>query len=177
MSEISPDINTPMFIMSGLGKNACTPGFLTEWVVCRDPDDILNKEKDQMRRMAQNFTPQAALLIKILPKMLEAGRRMTVERAKICEENFKILEAELWDEERIRLYKTTAGFYATMEVLPGQSPANNEFEFVYKLLETKSVKLFPGRVLGACNFIRISLLVNKEYLEEGIKRIKEFLMS
>ena len=58
-----------------------------------------------------------------------------------------------------------------------RSVINDDLKLSSLLLEKAHVATVPGSGFGAGNFIRLSYATSMENIEEGLKRIAEFLKS
>ena len=74
-------------------------------------------------------------------------------------------------------------FYAFFQVTDhfgktfGDKPVTDSMSFCTALLEQAHVNLVPGAAFGAEGFVRMSFATNRETIESGLSRLKDWLAS
>ena len=78
--------------------------------------------------------------------------------------------------DKLSIREPDATFYAMINI--SKTGLNSE-EFAYQLLEKAHVAVVPGITYGKCceDFIRIAFTINENMIEEGVKRIRDFVTN
>ncbi|MGL5962291.1 MAG: aminotransferase class I/II-fold pyridoxal phosphate-dependent enzyme, partial [Cetobacterium sp.] len=80
---------------------------------------------------------------------------------------------EKLEKEKIASIKPKGAIYIFIS-LNGITKLNS-LEFAEKLLEAEQVALVPGVAFGMDNYVRMSLVKDKEILLEAVDRIRKFI--
>jgi aspartate/methionine/tyrosine aminotransferase len=106
------------------------------------------------------------------------GPRDPVERMRAeYHERRNHLMQWLATEPRVRCVRPAGAFYAFVDITDCLSPDGfrTSAEFAQRLLEEKSVVVTAGEAFDAPGFVRISYAAAPSRLEEGMKRLLEFV--
>lgn len=77
----------------------------------------------------------------------------------------------------ISYIEPTGAFYVFIDIseLLRKYNIKDSLEFSKMLLEDKNVVVIPGVAFGLNDYIRLSYATSEENIEQGVKRIKEFV--
>jgi len=106
---------------------------------------------------------------------LSAGLESEIERNR---EEFQrrrdVLMSRLSGEERLRPFEPSGAFYLFCDI---SGCGIDSLVFSRRLLDEKKVAVIPGGPFGDDRSIRISFAADMETIEEGIRRIKDWVRS
>ena len=78
------------------------------------------------------------------------------------------------DIDKLSVIKPSGAFYLFVNI---KKTGLGSMEFCKRLLEEKKVAVVPGVGFGMDGYFRFSFATNKETIEKGIKRIRDFTES
>ncbi len=86
---------------------------------------------------------------------------------------------EFFDSLNIPYVKPQGAFYLFVDFnkVISKKDYKSDMEFAKALLEEKLVALVPGSAFGAPGYARLSYATSLENIKEGLKRIREFILS
>ena len=156
--------NKDAIIINGFSKFFCMPGFRLGWIIL--PDKLIREAEI----IAQNILISAPTLSQYSAlnafdyEYLEKVKNEFKKRRDFMYENLKdVFECK----------KPEGAFYLWCDI---SKYSNDSFSFCKELLEKEKVAITPGIDFGDYNnFIRIAFTKDLKTLEEGVKRIKNFL--
>ncbi|MFN4320333.1 MAG: pyridoxal phosphate-dependent aminotransferase [Aquificaceae bacterium] len=156
-------------VINGFSKAFCMPGFRLGWLILPD-DDLVRKAE----LISQNLYISAPTV-----SQYAAVEAFDYEHLEYVRETYKtrrdLLIRELSDVGKIDVYPEGA-FYLWMDVSPY---GMDSYELSMKLLREAKVAVTPGIDFGrnkTSKFIRISFAKDGGTLQEGAKRIKDYLI-
>ena len=156
--------NKDAIVINGFSKFFCMPGFRIGWMIV--PDDKIRMAEI----IAQNILISAPTISQYAA--LEAFDYEYLEKVK---NEFKKRRDFLYNELKdiFNISEPDGAFYLWCDI---SKYSNNSLEFCNNLLKEKQVALTPGVDFGEFNtHIRIAYTKDIKTLQEGVKRIKEFL--
>ena len=172
IAQLSPGLKERTLIVNGHSKAYSMTGWRLGWVA--GPLDFI----DAMGRMQSHSTSNPTTFC--MPAgitALEEGEPLVAEMRESFDERRKAIVKLLNAVPGIRCPEPLGAFY----VFPDASEAikakgcSGSIEFCEKLLEEARVSCVPGQPFGADFCIRLSYATSMKNIEEGVKRIKEWL--
>ncbi len=155
-------------VINGFSKYFCMPGFRLGWIIL--PENLVRKAEIVL----QNVFISPPTLSQY--GALEAFDFEHLDKiTSIYKERRDFLYSELSEIFDIDA-KPEGAFYLWANI---SKYSNNSFEFAEKLLKEIHVAVTPGIDFGQNNtekYIRFSYTRNIEHMEEGVKRLKDFLL-
>ncbi len=156
-------------VINGFSKYFCMPGFRLGWIIL--PEDLVRKAEIVMQNVF--ISP---------PTISQYGALGAFDW------NHLSLITETYRERRDFLYKELStlfdidakpegAFYLWANI---ERYSDNSYEFAKELLDKIHVAVTPGIDFGNNNtekYIRFAYTKNIEHLEEGVKRLKEYLLG
>ncbi|WP_293445127.1 pyridoxal phosphate-dependent aminotransferase [Persephonella sp.] len=154
-------------VINGFSKYFCMPGFRLGWIIL--PEDLIRKAEIVMQNIfiSPPTISQYAALGAFDYEHLEKNRKLFKERRDFLYSHLK----ELFDIDA----KPEGAFYIWVNI---EKYSDNSFEFSKKLLEDIHVAVTPGVDFGKNNtdkYIRFAYTKDIKHMEEGIKRLKNYL--
>lgn len=172
------DSKTPRIIMSGLSKAFQVPGWGSDWNIIIDNEGTIPKEV--ARRMEEwlavyGVPPMPSLsntknIREKTPEKFQFQFMQTIEKnAKTCS---RILEGT----KGVEMTKQSGGLFMSLFLKLGDfKDIESDLDFVNKLLHEENVSVYHSAPLNKPGYLRIALFVSNESLEEGCRRINEFI--
>ena len=156
-----------IFVINGFSKYYSMPGFRVGWLIV--PNNYIKKAEE----IAQNIFISAPTISQYAA--LKAFDYPYLEKTqKIYQERRDYLYNEL--KQLFHIPKIPQGaFYIWADI---SKYSSNSLEFAYKLLQDIHVATTPGIDFGKNNtnkYIRFAYTRDIEHMQEGIKRLKEYL--
>ena len=104
---------------------------------------------------------------------LEGDADETIEMMRVEFEKRKNIAVKSFNEiEGLSTINPDGAFYLFVNI---QKVTNDSMKFCSELLEEKGVALVPGLAFGTEGYVRFSFATDLATIQEGIKRIKEFV--
>lgn len=158
-------------VINSLSKEFCMTGWRLGYVVA--PKELIAV----MTMMQENVAACAPL-----PSQYAAIEALShrVEYSKDMIDIFSRRKSKLIQGirniDKLSVREPDATFYAMVNI--AKTGLNSE-EFAYQLLEKAHVAVVPGITYGKCceDFIRIAFTINENMIDEGVKRIRDFVVS
>jgi aspartate aminotransferase len=152
--------------INGVSKTYSMTGWRIGWSC--SPKEIatqITKIQGQMTSNACSISQMAALAALDLEKEeIEKMREIFKQRRDILTSELKKLGLSF-------IYPEGA-FYLFLKV---SNLGYNSFEFAEKLLKQKMVGVIPGRPFGNDEYVRISYATSEQEIQEGLRRLGEFI--
>jgi len=156
--------NKNAIVINGFSKYFCMPGFRVGWIIV--PDNLVRDAEI----IAQNILISAPTI-----SQYSALEAFDYEHLHNITNEFKKRRDFLYNELKdiFKIAKPDGAFYLWCDI---SKYSNNSLEFAKNLLQNAKVAVTPGIDFGEYkNYIRIAYVKDITTLQEGAKRIKEFI--
>ena len=168
-AEVSEDMYKRTVTINGLSKAVAMTGWRFGYIATPDAAlaKALTKLQGQVTSNINTMTQYAAI------PALEGDADETIEMMRVEFEKRKNIVVKSFNE--IKGLSTTdpdGAFYVFVNI---QKVTNDSMKFCADLLEQKGVALVPGLAFGTEGYVRFSFATDLATIQEGIKRIKEFV--
>ena len=168
-AEVSEDMYKRTVTINGLSKAVAMTGWRFGYIATPDAAlaKALTKLQGQVTSNINTMTQYAAI------PALEGDADETIEMMRVEFEKRKNIVVKSFNE--IKGLSTTdpdGAFYVFVNI---QKVTNDSMKFCADLLEQKGVALVPGLAFGTEGYVRFSFATDLVTIQEGIKRIKEFV--
>lgn len=168
-AEVSEDMFKRTVTINGLSKAVAMTGWRFGYIATPDTAlaKALTKLQGQVTSNINTMTQYAAI------PALEGDADETIEMMRVEFEKRKNIVVKSFNE--IKGLSTTdpdGAFYVFVNI---QKVTNDSMKFCADLLEQKGVALVPGLAFGTEGYVRFSFATDLVTIQEGIKRIKEFV--
>jgi|Deesub1362B_J571_1020462.scaffolds.fasta_scaffold00152_16 aspartate/methionine/tyrosine aminotransferase len=154
-------------VINGFSKYFCMPGFRVGWMIL--PEELVRKAE---------IIVQNIFIAANTPAQYAATEAFDEDYLSTVRETFRQRRDFLYSrlKELFRIDAIPEGaFYIWVDI---SDYSDNSVEFCRRLLKQKAVAITPGVDFGENNtirYVRFAYTRNMDELEEGVKRIKEFL--
>jgi aspartate aminotransferase len=180
MIELFPQLKDKLLVVNGMSKSYSMTGWRVgfgfanrEWI--KNMAKIQSHTTSNVNTIAQ-YASAKALANDQLKEIIKERRDVYQQR--------RDLTAELLAEIKgLKAIKPAGAFYFFIDIskLKGRKIKDDKIDgslsFADLLLQEKKVAVVPGIAFGMDDFVRISFALGEERIEEGIKRIKDFVES
>ena len=168
-AEVSEDMFKRTVTINGLSKAVAMTGWRFGYIATPDAAlaKALTKLQGQVTSNINTMTQYAAI------PALNGDADETIEMMRVEFEKRKNIAVKSFNE--IKGLSTTdpdGAFYVFVNI---QKVTNDSMKFCADLLEQKGVALVPGLAFGTEGYVRFSFATDLATIQEGIKRIKEFV--
>jgi aspartate/methionine/tyrosine aminotransferase len=173
-----PEIRDRCIVVNGVAKTYAMTGWRVGWMI--GPNDVIKAAANLQSHSTSNVAnvPQAAALAAVTGPMepVEEMRKAFDRRRRTM---YRMLQAI----NGVSVIEPQGAFYAfpSLETLLGTSIGGHRPESTLELaelaLEEAHVAIVPGEAFGAPGFARLSYALGDADLEEGVRRLAEFLAS
>ena len=168
-AEVSEDMFKRTVTINGLSKAVAMTGWRFGYIATPDAAlaKALTKLQGQVTSNINTMTQYAAI------PALNGDADETIEMMRVEFEKRKNIVVKSFNE--IKGLSTTdpdGAFYVFVNI---QKVTNDSMKFCADLLEQKGVALVPGLAFGTEGYVRFSFATDLVTIQEGIKRIKEFV--
>ncbi len=176
VATLRPDLRDCTITVSGASKSYAMTGWRMGWAVA-PPAVVKAMDTIQSQETSCPSSVSQAALVAALDGPQECVAEMRAEFAARKE----IVLNRLADIPGLRLAPFDGAFYAFIDVSSyfgktfGGKPVADSLGFCAALLEQAHVNLVPGAAFGAEGFARMSFATNRETIEGGLARLKEWL--
>lgn len=168
-AEVSDDMYNRTVTINGLSKSVAMTGWRFGYLATPKPDLVkaMTKLQGQVTSNVNSITQYAAIpaLEGEADETMEIMRKEFEKRRNIVVESFNHIEG-------LSCFNPDGAFYVFVNI---QGFSSDSVKFCADLLEQKGVALVPGLAFGTEGYIRFSFATDLETIQEGIKRIKEFV--
>lgn len=170
-AEVSEDMYKRTVTINGLSKAVAMTGWRFGYIATPDVSlaKALTKLQGQVTSNINTMTQYAAI------PALEGDADKDIEMMRVEFEKRKNIAVASFNA--IKGLSTTdpdGAFYLFVNI---KEVTNDSMKFCSELLEEKGVTLVPGLAFGTEGYIRFSFATDLATIQEGIKRIKEFVES
>ncbi|CAM8958803.1 unnamed protein product [Rhodiola kirilowii] len=169
----------PVVTLGSLSKRWVVPGWRLGWIVTTDPSGIL-EETGIVKGLNKQFnvaSDPATFIQGALPQILEKTTEEFFSKTNdLLRELSDICYDRIQEIPCITCPHKPEGSMFVMAKLDVSLLEDivDDMDFCLKLSKEESVIAFPGVVLGAKNWLRISFAMSPSTLEDGLCRMKTF---
>ena len=168
-AEVSEDMYKRTVTINGLSKAVAMTGWRFGYIATCDTAlaKALTKLQGQVTSNINTMTQYAAI------PALNGDADETIEMMRVeFEKRKNIAVASFNDIKSLSTIDPDGAFYLFVNI---QEVTNDSMKFCADLLEQKGVALVPGLAFGTEGYVRFSFATDLATIQEGIKRIKEFV--
>jgi aspartate aminotransferase len=169
VASISEDMLKRTITVNGLSKSVAMTGWRFGYSASKIPElnKAMIKLQSQSTSNINSITQKAAIpaLLGKADKEIEMMRKEFQKRRDFVYEEFNKIKG-------LSAAKPTGAFYIFVN---HKEISNDSMDFALKLLDETGVAVVPGVGFGSEGYFRFSFATSMENLQEGIKRIKEFV--
>ena len=159
------------FTLSGLSKISGLPQMKLAWMVVSGPEEWRAEAAARIEVIADTFLSVNTPVQVATPRFLELATGFQSQVAARVKENLMELDRQLAGQQACSRLKVEGGWCAVLRV-----PATRtDEELAVQLLERRAVLVHPGHFyeFATDGYLVVSLIVNQEVFERGIKEILE----
>jgi len=168
-AQVSEDMFKRTVTINGLSKAVAMTGWRFGYIATCDAAlaKALTKLQGQVTSNINTMTQYAAI------PALEGDADETIEMMRVEFEKRKNIAVKSFNEIKgLSTIDPDGAFYLFVNI---QKVTNDSMKFCSELLEEKGVALVPGLAFGTEGYVRFSFATDLATIQEGIKRIKEFV--
>ena len=168
-AEVSEDMFKRTVTINGLSKAVAMTGWRFGYLASPDVKLVkaLTKLQGQVTSNINTMTQYAAI------PALEGDADADIEMMRAAFEERKNIVVKSFNEIKgLSTIDPDGAFYAFVNI---KDVTNDSMKFCADLLEQKGVSLVPGLAFGTEGYVRFSFATDLATIQEGIKRIKEFV--
>ncbi len=168
-AEVSEDMFKRTVTINGLSKAVAMTGWRFGYLASPDVKLVkaLTKLQGQVTSNINTMTQYAAI------PALEGDADADIEMMRAAFEERKNIVVKSFNEIKgLSTIDPDGAFYAFVNI---KDVTNDSMKFCADLLEQKGVALVPGLAFGTEGYVRFSFATDLATIQEGIKRIKEFV--
>ncbi|MGB5792580.1 pyridoxal phosphate-dependent aminotransferase [Poseidonibacter sp.] len=170
-AEVSHDMYLRTVTINGLSKAVAMTGWRFGYLATPRTDLVkaMIKLQGQVTSNVNSITQYAAI------PALEGDADETIELMRVQFEKRKNIAVDSFNAiEGLSCFNPDGAFYLFVNI---QEVSSDSMKFCADLLEEKGVALVPGLAFGTEGYVRFSFATDLESIQEGIRRIKEFVES
>ena len=168
-AEVSEDMFKRTVTINGLSKAVAMTGWRFGYLASPDVKLVkaLTKLQGQVTSNINTMTQYAAI------PALNGDADADIEMMRAAFEERKNIVVKSFNEIKgLSTIDPDGAFYAFVNI---KAVTNDSMKFCADLLEQKGVALVPGLAFGTEGYVRFSFATDLATIQEGIKRIKEFV--
>ncbi len=168
-AQVSEDMFKRTVTINGLSKAVAMTGWRFGYIATPNAAlaKALTKLQGQVTSNINTMTQYAAI------PALEGDADETIEMMRVEFEKRKNIAVKSFNEIKgLSTIDPDGAFYLFVNI---QEVTNDSMKFCADLLEQKGVALVPGLAFGTEGYVRFSFATDLATIQEGIKRIKEFV--
>lgn len=170
--EACPGLRDRTITVNGMSKSAAMTGWRIGWsvappLVTQGMITLQGQSTSNVNALAQ-WASVAAL--KMAEKEFESWIASFGKRRDLC---LRVLA----EEPRLEIFRPEGAFYVFLGIRKFLQPGEDSFGFAERILDRAKVAVVPGTPFGEPEFIRLSIATDEKSLEEGCRRIVNFLRS
>ena len=168
-AEVSEDMYNRTVTINGLSKAVAMTGWRFGYIATPNVAlaKALTKLQGQVTSNVNTMTQYAAI------PALEGEADKDIEMMRIEFEKRKNIAVKSFNEIKgLSTIDPDGAFYLFVNI---KEVSNDSMKFCAELLEQKGVALVPGLAFGSEGYFRFSFATDLASIQEGIKRIKEFV--
>ena len=168
-AEVSEDMYKRTVTINGLSKAAAMTGWRFGYLATPKTELVKSmiKLQGQVTSNVNSNTQYAAIpaLDGEADETMEVMRKEFEKRRNVAVESFNAING-------LSSFNPDGAFYLFVNI---QGVTSDSMKFCADLLEEKGVALVPGLAFGTEGYVRFSFATDLETIEEGIRRIKDFV--
>ena len=168
-AEVSEDMYKRTVTINGLSKAAAMTGWRFGYLATPKTELVKSmiKLQGQVTSNVNSITQYAAIpaLDGEADETMEVMRKEFEKRRNVAVESFNAING-------LSSFNPDGAFYLFVNI---QGVTSDSMKFCADLLEEKGVALVPGLAFGTEGYVRFSFATDLETIEEGIRRIKDFV--
>ncbi|KAG7622123.1 unnamed protein product [Arabidopsis thaliana] len=170
---------TPVITLGGISKGWIVPGWRIGWIALNDPKGIF-KSTGMVQSIQQNLdiTPDATTIVQAaLPEILgKANKELFAKKNSMLKQNVELVCDRLKEIPCLVCNKKpeSCTYLLTKLKLPLLEDIEDDMDFCMKLAKEENLVLLPGVALGLKNWIRITIGVEAQMLEDALERLNGF---
>ena len=168
-AEVSEDMYNRTVTINGLSKAVAMTGWRFGYIATPNVAlaKVLTKLQGQVTSNVNTMTQYAAI------PALEGEADKDIEMMRVEFEKRKNIAVKSFNEIKgLSTIDPDGAFYLFVNI---KEVSNDSMKFCAELLEQKGVALVPGLAFGSEGYFRFSFATDLASIQEGIKRIKEFV--
>ena len=168
-AEVSEDMYKRTVTINGLSKAVAMTGWRFGYIATPDAAlaKALTKLQGQVTSNINTMTQYAAI------PALEGDADEAIEMMRVEFEKRKNIAVKSFNEIKgLSTIDPDGAFYLFINI---QEVTNDSMKFCSELLEQTGVALVPGLAFGTEGYVRFSFATDLATIQEGIRRIKEFV--
>ena len=168
-AEVSADMYNRTVTINGLSKAVAMTGWRFGYLATPDLKlaKALTKLQGQVTSNVNSMTQYAAI------PALEGDADKDIEMMRVEFEKRKNIAVKSFNEIKgLSTIDPDGAFYLFVNI---KKVSNDSIKFCSELLEQTGVALVPGIAFGSEGYVRFSFATDLASIQEGIKRIKEFV--
>ncbi len=168
-AEASEDMYQRTITINGISKAVAMTGWRYGYIATPRKDIVkaMIKLQGQVTSNVNSVTLQAAVAA------LDGSADADIEKMRVQFEKRRDIALEQFNAiEGITCVKPDGAFYLFVNI---KEVTSDSMKFAADLLEDKGVAVVPGDAFGIPGYFRFSFATDLESIQEGIKRIKEFV--
>lgn len=162
----------PTFVLNGISKTLGLPQMKLSWIVASGPGSYVKEAADRLEMIADTFLSVNTPVQNALPLWLDVRHDIQSAILERIRRNHDLIR-DLASRCGVEFRASQGGWYG-MFVVPSVS---DEEAWVLELLSAKHVLVHPGYFFDAQEegFFVVSLLPGNADMQQGLKRIAEFI--
>ncbi len=168
-AEVSHDMYKRTVTINGLSKSVAMTGWRFGYLATPNTDLVKSmiKLQGQVTSNVNSITQYAAIpaLEGKADETMEIMRKEFEKRRNVAVKSFNEIKG-------LSTFNPDGAFYLFINI---QDVTSDSMKFCADLLEEKGVALVPGLAFGTEGYVRFSFATDLETIEEGIRRIKDFV--
>ncbi len=166
--NVAPDMKDSVLIINGVSKTYAMTGWRIGYAL--GPAELIKK----INTLQTHLTSNASSIAQWAALGALQGADEDVKKMHAAFEKRRELIVKLVnDMPGVSAREPEGAFYILVDVR--KSPIPDDMEFCRRLLEEKYVAAVPGTAFFAPGFVRFSYACSEDNINEGMKRMKEFL--
>jgi aspartate aminotransferase len=168
-AEVSHDMFMRTVTINGLSKSVAMTGWRFGYLATPKKDLVkaMIKLQGQVTSNVNSITQHAAITA------LEGNADDTIEIMRVEFEKRRNIAVESFNKIKgLTSLSPDGAFYLFVNI---KGVTSDSIKFCADLLEEKGVALVPGLAFGTEGYVRFSFATDLESIQEGIRRIKEFV--
>lgn len=167
-----PELRERTITVNGMSKSAAMTGWRVGWTVA--PSAVTQGMITLQGQSTSNVNALAQWASLAALKLPESDFASQVasyrKRRDLCLETLR-------KSGKIKLFAPEGAFYVFLGIGSCLQPGEDSFGFAERLLEKAKVAVVPGTPFGEPEFVRISFATDERSLEEGCRRLVQFVES
>ncbi|EOA16613.1 hypothetical protein CARUB_v10004785mg [Capsella rubella] len=169
----------PIITLGGISKGWVVPGWRIGWIAMNDPKGIF-KSTGMIQSIQQNLdiVPDATTIVQAaLPEILgKANKETFAKKNSMLKQNLELVCDRLKDIPCLVCKKKpdSCTYLLTKLELSLLEDIEDDMDFCMKLAKEENLVLLPGVALGMENWVRITIGVEAQMLEDALERLNGF---